>query len=196
MGQLQKILNSLPSRYGDSEALLLRFNPQNQCACAKAVNKSADAPLMIELIKGYGENVVVQLVVNQLADYYLYRRTDYTAAEMLQTARLMVSVDKFRLMNIAFVMTFFWELKTGEYEVYSADGVNIMTAFQKYYNKAIVRQREIIQQERNRKEAYEAEEHRKLVMKERELIKQGLLEAPKPIDYTKIGVNIDKINDI
>lgn len=186
MGQLQRTVSSLPSRYGNSEALLVRFNPQNQCACARAINKSADAPLMIELILGYGEDVIVQLVVNQLADYYLYRRTDYTAAEILQTARLMASTDKFRLMNIAFVMKFFWELKTGEFEVYGADGVNIMTAFKKYHDKAIIRQRELVEQEKNRRDAEEAEAHRQLVMKERELIKQGLLDAPKPLEYDKL----------
>lgn len=150
------------ARYGNKLAFLNKFVPANLKAIYDARNMSvdADAPIMVNVIKAYGEQQVAILLGLHIHKIMMYNGIDADKIDneaVKEIASNIVLHDKFRTLNIAFALSYFKELELGKYDLYACKPINFMNALNKYCNEAHPKQdalyRERLKREREEQQA-------------------------------------------
>ena len=152
------------NEYGDFQEFSKRWSPMRLDYIAENVENSvkAQVPPLVMLMLTYGtENIqrniriILRWVVKTMGE-------DNISEDDIHTiARLITETKAFRLLNYAYLVTFFKKLEQGEFPLYACKPHQFMAAFQKYAKTALANQM-ILQEQAEREEARRiADEHRK-----------------------------------
>lgn len=180
------------AKYKNEEMFLQSWSPANQAYCHNNLEKSNDVPTLNEVRLCFGETFVTKFVCNMIANLLIFRGdTDkMNEAEILMCASLLVNNHQLCVLNLAFFLNFFFEMKCGRFKIFGdISSGKIMECYQEYKSWAIEKQFGIYEREQQRKRDEEWQEHLRQFRVAQEKIKRGELPAPKPIEYEKIGKN-------
>ncbi len=153
---------AIAERYGDFTAFANTWRPENLFYIAQNVDNSADTPALVMMMLTYGkENISnhIQLVLIWVVKEM--RETNINMADIERISKLITENKKLRLLNYAFLLTFFAKIMQGEYDLYSCKPHQFMAAFLKYAVTAKARQEEMERAKRQAEEERAWQEHRK-----------------------------------
>ena len=153
---------AIAERYGDFTAFVNKWKPENLTYIAQNVDNSADTPSLVMMMLTYGqENISDHIKLVLIWVVKEMRENNINMADIERISKLITESKPLRLLNYAFLLTFFAKIMQGEYDLYSCKPHQFMAAFHKYAVTARARQDEIERVKRQAEEDREWEEHRK-----------------------------------
>lgn len=118
--------------------------PENLYVRVTSGELSADTPSLVLCMSTYGEQTIRRQIAGRMKMAAM--RMGETSIDIADTeiiAEAITTNEKARILGYDMVMRFFRMLELGEYELYGCKPRNVMEAWQKYANTAIVKQRRI-----------------------------------------------------
>lgn len=182
--------NSAVERYGTKAEFLNSWKPAIETYCHNNLEKSVGTPSLNVVRNGYGEDVAITFVCKLIVDFLVFRGEDDSMDEMdvMMCASLIINNRELCMLNLPFIMNFFFDLKCGKYKIFgSVNAGKIMECFQEYYQWAFSKQNEYFEAQRKKAEKEEYEKNLQAVMKDRA---EGKIQK---IDYGKLFININEL---
>lgn len=167
---------AIASRYGDMLQFAQTWSPANIAKIAENVDKSveADVPALVMMMRTYGKDNIVNnlqlMIVGMVAQM---GATNVNPKDIETIARLITEAKSLRLLNYAFLVTFFAKVMQGEYELYSCKPHQFMSALQKFAKDALARQDALLSEKRRKENERHAAEAAENTMTWEEYAKQN-----------------------
>lgn len=179
---------AIANRYGDFQEFSTKWTPMRLGYIAENVEKSVEqgVPALVMMMLTYGtENIQTNLRI-MLAGVVKDMREDNVSYDDITTiARLITEAKSLRLLNYAYLVTFFKKIEQGEYPLYSCKPHQFMAALQTYAKTALATQR-ALQEAAERAEAERRmEEHRKSAITFEEYKRRTGYNGDNPLDSGK-----------
>lgn len=155
---------AIANRYGDFQEFCKVWSPMKLGYIAENVENSVKqkVPPLVMMMLTYGtDNIQLNLRI-MLRGVVKTMGEDNIREDDIQTiARLITETKAFRLLNYAYLVTFFKRVEQGEFPLYACKPHQFMNAFQTYAKTALANQRILQEKAEREEEEREREEHRK-----------------------------------
>ena len=155
---------AIANRYGNFSEFCKVWSPMNLGYIAENVENSVKqkVPSLVMMMLTYGsDNIQLNLRIMLRGMVKVMGETNINEDDIKTIARIITETKAFRLMNYAYLVTFFKRVEQGEFPLYACKPHQFMNAFQTYAKTALANQR-VLQEQAEREEIKRmAEEHRK-----------------------------------
>lgn len=139
-------------KYGSPAEMVLKWAPSKVIAINRARKESAEVPTLIMMIRTYSQEVMESLlqahVSSTIASVGLGDK--FSIGDCATIAKMICESDKMRLLNMAYLLSFFARFQLGEIEIFGSTPYAFLNAMVKYCDKAHNEQ-QIICEEHQRK---------------------------------------------
>ena len=183
------------AQYKNEQGFLAAWNPSNQAYCHNNLAKSIETPTVNEVRRCFGEEFLTKFVCGMLTNLIMFRGEEdaMDETEIAMCASLIVNNHNLCVLNLAFFLNFFFEMKCGKYKVFGKlSPGKLMECYQEYYKWAFDKQNFYYEEEEKRQRKVQMEKDMKEILAMREKIRKGEMPAPK-IDYEKIGIKVKDV---
>lgn len=175
---------AIANRYGDFKNFCKIWSPTNFGYIAENVEKSVveKVPTLVMMMLTYGtENIQSNLKIALFGLVKLMREDNISKDDVNTIARLITETKSLRLLNYAYLFTFFKRVEQGEFPLYACKPHQFMNAFQTYAKTALANQM-ALQAEAERAEAERRfEEHRKTAITFEEFKRRTGFQGDNPL---------------
>lgn len=155
---------AIANRYGNFSEFCKVWSPMQLGYIAENVDKSVErgVPALVMMMLTYGtENIQLNLRIMLRGVVKIMGETNINEDDIKTIARLITETKALRLLNYAYLVTFFKRVQQGEFPLYACKPHQFMNALQTYAKTALANQR-ILQEEAERRETERRfEEHRR-----------------------------------
>lgn len=182
--------------YKDASGFLSVWSPANQAYCHNNLAKSTNTPTVNEVRICFGEDFITRFVCGMISNLIVFRGEEDAMddAEIAMCASLIVNNHNLCVLNTAFFLNFFFEMKCGKYKVFGKlTPGKLMECYQEYFQWAFEKQNYYYDEEEKRKRREQMEKDMEEARLMRERVKKGEIPAPKMIDYEKIGIRVNEV---
>ncbi len=179
---------AIANRYGDFQDFCKVWSPMKLGYIAENVENSVKqkVPTLVMMMLTYGtENIQTNLRI-MLAGVVKDMREDNVSYDDITTiARLITETKSLRLLNYAYLVTFFKKIEQGEYPLYSCKPHQFMAALQTYAKTALATQRALQEAAERAETERRMEEHRKSAITFEEFKRRTGYNGDNPLDSGK-----------
>lgn len=176
---------AIANRYGDFSEFCKVWSPMKLDYIAENVESSVKrkVPSLVMMMLTYGtENIQLNLRIMLRGVVKIMGETNINEDDIKTIARIITETKAFRLMNYAYLVTFFKRLEQGEFPLYACKPYQFMNAFQTYAETALANQRILQAQAEREEEERRFEEHRKSAITFEEFVKRTGYQGNNPLD--------------
>ena len=166
---------------GNFEQFTAKWCPANLSHIANNVERSENVPSLVMLMRTYGTDRMVNNLLLFLVGVAKMLKLENVNFEDLATiARLITESPRLRVLNYAYIVTFFAKVAQGEYNIYSSKPHQVMKAFHEYAAHAS-RMQAIMKETAERKAEMQADAQTEKLSWEEFAAKRGIVDT-NPIE--------------